>query len=119
VVLKLGVLLFALALAATLVCAAQREHQVALEQDQEEIPDWLREPGAESPASERPPSAEPASNRAPKNPYGIMGPSSKADPHMAREEAIQEAIQQGLLQRLGVDAAAKSDSQVESVAPYE
>ena len=42
-----------------------------------------------------------APSTSPDDKYGLMGPSSKADPHLGREDALREAAREGVEQVLG------------------
>ncbi len=119
---KVLVLVFALALATALVLSAQREHEPAAAASElapqpggaagahagaTDIaggagpaagadPNLVAPAAAPAPSPARPlPANANAANRVP---FDVAGPSSKADPHMAREDALRQAIESGILE---------------------
>jgi len=121
---KVLALLFALALATALVLSAQREHEPAAAASElapqpggaaaahagaTDIaggagPARATDPNLVAPANAPPPSpvrplpANANANAANRVPFDVAGPSSKADPHMAREDALRQAIESGILE---------------------
>jgi hypothetical protein len=94
------VLLLAVGVAAYLIIAAQQEHNPhAVE---------LQAPAAAVPAIDASSSGTrdaAASSSKSMNKFGIAGPSSKADPHMAREDALRQAVETGILRLVDSGAA--------------
>jgi len=121
---KVLVLVFALALATVLVLSAQREHEPAAAASElapqpggaaaphagaSDIagaaapaaaadPNLVAPANAPAPSPARPLPANANANAANRVPFDVAGPSSKADPHMAREDALRQAIESGILQ---------------------
>jgi hypothetical protein len=121
---KVLVLVFALALATALVLSAQREHEPAAEASEPgpqpvgaaaphagatdiagaaapaaaADPNLVAPATAPAPSPARPLPANTNANAANRVPFDVAGPSSKADPHMAREDALRQAIESGILE---------------------
>ncbi|MCA9620567.1 MAG: hypothetical protein KC731_16205, partial [Myxococcales bacterium] len=92
-VIQVLVVVFALGMAIGLSWLAQEDAKPPI------APDPAAAATATDPGSVTVSSAAPSTS--PDDKYGLMGPSSKADPHLGREDALREAAREGVEQVLG------------------